>query len=401
VLVLVLAAVASGSAFGSKQQSTKFKKPDIWISNLVPINTATLNYPVLQETMKVYQKWINAQGGIAGHRLQIFFCDSLNQPQAAQDCVRQAADKKVVADVGSFDGSVGDTIMAALEQAKIPLVGGFTGGIGGKEGQNPYAFMLGNSTLSITAVGKQAALDGCKDIVATAADTAAAGPIFAEAANGVKAGGGKTPKNVLLPLVPGDLTSQVARMAGADCLIQGLGVAHAGAVLKAMKQQGMKMKVYGSPNWFTLYSQYPELVVGAKGATGGPPIVAPAWATYRAAWKKYSTQPNLPYDTNVPEGGWISAVVLTKVIQSMKPGTPINAANVYKRLNTTRKLTTGGLTPILNFTKPWVQNPTATRFFNRTAVIGVVKADGSVGCQDPKCSFVDVTSAHFGVPAKK
>jgi hypothetical protein len=103
----------------------------------------------------------------------------------------------------------------------------------------------------------------------------------------------------------------------------------------------------------------------------------------------------------VPEGGWISSVVLTKVIQSMKPGTPITAANLYKRLNTTRKLTTGGLTPILNFTKPWVQNPNAARFFNRTAVIGVVKADGTVGCDKGDCSFRDMTNAAFGIPNKK
>src|SRR6187200_1543773 len=71
LIVLLAASVASSSAFGSQRQA-QFKKPDIWISNLVPINTATLNYPVLQESMKVYQKWINARGGIAGHRLQIF-----------------------------------------------------------------------------------------------------------------------------------------------------------------------------------------------------------------------------------------------------------------------------------------------------------------------------------------
>lgn len=64
-------------------------------------------------------RWINANGGIAGHPLHVTVCDDGGVASQAAACAREAVSGNDVAVVGSFSIAGDPAIVAILQQAKI------------------------------------------------------------------------------------------------------------------------------------------------------------------------------------------------------------------------------------------------------------------------------------------
>ena len=108
----------STSARGSGSGDSPIK-----VMTMVPVASQTVSFPEAKVAAAARVKAINAAGGIAGHPVQLDFCDTKADPNAEPACVRQAAADNDVAIVGAL------TIIPAtydvLKSTGIPLIGGW------------------------------------------------------------------------------------------------------------------------------------------------------------------------------------------------------------------------------------------------------------------------------------
>jgi hypothetical protein len=70
-------------------------------------------------------------------------------------------------------------------------------------------------------------------------------------------------------------------------------------------------------------------------------------------------------------GTWAAYTGMTKIMQGMKGD--ITAASFKDAVSKTTNLDTGGMVPVIDFTKPWTANPPLKRLFNRTVVFSTIK----------------------------
>src|SRR5689334_8349235 len=80
VAALALAACGGGgsssssSSSGTSTPAKKLTGAPIKAMTVASVNTQGPPFPQILETAKVYEKWINDNGGIAGHPLQVVTC---------------------------------------------------------------------------------------------------------------------------------------------------------------------------------------------------------------------------------------------------------------------------------------------------------------------------------------
>ena len=82
-----------------------------------------------------------------------------------------------------------------------------------------------------------------------------------------------------------------------------------------------------------------------------PAVTNPAWKDYKSAVRKYADKSKVELESNNEQSAWVSMMVFWKVAKTIKG--KITAARLTAALNKTKKLSTGGLTPLLNYTKPF------------------------------------------------
>src|SRR6478735_2989636 len=117
-ILAVSLTACGGSSDGSSGSDSTIK-----VMTWAPLKSQLTNYPAIAEAAKAYGKYINAKGGINGHKVQVLICDEGGDPTKATDCARQAIQEHVAAVVGSF-GYTGDATIPLLKGANIAWFGG-------------------------------------------------------------------------------------------------------------------------------------------------------------------------------------------------------------------------------------------------------------------------------------
>jgi ABC-type branched-subunit amino acid transport system substrate-binding protein len=359
------------------------------------VNTQGPQYKNIEETMRVYNSWINAHGGIAGHPLQAHFCDALGTPTGASACARQAVSAHAVAVVGSFTFT-GDAIVPILAAAHIPYFGNCCA-ISASEFTSTDSFPLGNQPLYAVGLVSRAKQDGCKNIVGVIIQGAEAfEPLMNNAA---KALGIKIQKYVSLPATAKDYSSQVAQATGggADCLVMVVSETPYIAWNAAFTQSGSKARMYGPQGNLDSVS-----IKGFTQATNGdviagmyPDISLPQWSDYRAALKQYNADSKQDYNSLGGLGTWTAYMGFAQVVKGMTG--PITAES-FGKAAATAKVNLPGMIPVIDFSKPW--NTTGgpkgyDRIFNHSVVYAKV-VNGKI--VPLTTSFEDVTNLAEGKP---
>ncbi|UGS36961.1 hypothetical protein DSM104329_03373 [Capillimicrobium parvum] len=351
-----------------------------------PIKTMTITsldsqgpvYPNISITAKAYEQWINNHGGIAGAPLQVTVCDEHGKPTDASACARQAVQDKVVAVVGSFS-FLGTNIMPALEKAQIPVFGECCP-ITPPQWTSDISFPMGTQPLYGVGLVKRAVEDGCKNINAVIIDGAQG--FLPPMENAMKAYGMKFGKTVILPPTAQDQSPQVAEATGggADCVIMIVSETPYIAWNQAWVQSGTKARMYGPQGNLDNVS-----IKGLGNALDGniiggmyPDLATTPWAVYRQALKDANADPNQDYNSLGGMGTWAAYTGFTQIAEAI-PGAPqsINAKTYLAQAAKTTNLDTKGMVPVIDFTKPWTENPPFKRLFNRTVVFSTIK-DGKV-----------------------
>ncbi|MFG2791507.1 ABC transporter substrate-binding protein [Streptomyces sp. NPDC048419] len=158
----------------------------ITVMTWAPEQTSATNKPGMPAFARAYARWINAHGGIAGHKLKVLTCNDHNDSVAAAECATTAVKNDVVAVVGSYS-QYGDSYLPTLESAGIPYIGGY--GVTTAEFTSPLSYPVnGGQPALLAGLGKELS-GGCGPVALVRPDSIAGDELPAMLDSGLKVGG--------------------------------------------------------------------------------------------------------------------------------------------------------------------------------------------------------------------
>ncbi|WP_416976456.1 ABC transporter substrate-binding protein [Streptomyces sp. T028] len=357
----------------------------IVVMTWAPVGTAATNKPGMPAFARAYARWINANGGLGGHKLTVLTCNDHNNAVSAAACARRAVKEKAVAVVGSYSQH-SDAFFPHLEGAGIPYIGGY--GVTNAEFTSPLSYPVnGGQPALLAGLGKVLA-DSCAGPVALVRPDTIAGdalPPMLDA--GLKAGGHDESEDQRAAEDATEYSAQAdkalksatggsAGSTGRGCVVPALGDRN-GTFMDSFRRS---REDYPAVNTGSVLGSVDQTVIDASGGASGPYESAYVTGWYPVAsdekWdgmKKVISESAFsdtsidPSDTGV-QTTWIAYNVLRQAVESLGDG-EVSADAVRGALNDGGKFTTGGLTPTLRW-----------KFTSRLAAVGF-----------PRLSNADVT----------
>jgi ABC-type branched-subunit amino acid transport system substrate-binding protein len=386
--------VVALSACGSSGNETK-GGGTLTLMTWAPEATQLTNYPAIIETAKVWGKYINAKGGVDGHKVNILTCDEGGDPTKATNCAREAIQKKVVAVVGSF-GYTGDATLPLLKGAHIAWFGGCCSNTPA-ENTSDNSFLLGDGPAWAAADADRAAADGAKKIAFVGCDGCQT--YLPPMENALKARGMKFHREVTIPAQATDYSPQAAQALadGTDAVILVAGEDQDKAFMTAYRQLGSTAKIYGPQGNLTeeVAKSFPKELEGAVTGNSYADLSDPVWDDYRASLAKYDAPTDINYNTLAGLGTWAAYTAFADVVSGMKG--PITSATFMKAARSDSSVDTGGMTATVDFTHLWTDGPKGyLNLVNRSASFSHFH-DGKL-VPDPG-GFKDYTNAMLGSPS--
>jgi ABC-type branched-subunit amino acid transport system substrate-binding protein len=357
------------------------------------VNTEGLSYKNVEESVHVYQEWINSHGGIAGRPLEANFCDSRGTATAAAACAREAVGDHAVASVSSFSFT-GDAVVPILEAGHTAQLGCCD--VAPSEFSSNINFQFGNQPLYLSGLVVRAAQDGCKQLpVVLVEGSEVFEPLIETAA---QSEGAKIEKFVVLPATPQDYSPQVAEATSGnpDCVLTFFGETNWPAWLTAFQQSGSEAKMYGTQGNFNeiVVNGFEELVEGDVVAGMFPDISTEAWSEYREALQQYEADPSLDYNSLGGMGTWAAFEVFKQIVESM-PGEINN--ETFLKAAATAKVDLPGMLPPLDFAHKWGEDGGPKGFERMVDRCAVYSEFGAGGKLVPSSTeFTDLSEASGG-----
>jgi branched-chain amino acid transport system substrate-binding protein len=342
------AASGEGSSEGAEGSPVKFM-------TIVPLSGNNLTFPAEAAAAEATVKSINAEGGIAGHPIELNVCDDKNDPNEASKCAREAVEEDAVGVVGSYS-LFGENIMSILQPAAIPYVSPCCAQSHG-ELTDDNSFITSSGALISTGTGV-AAGEKCTSAADVVTETPYTEFTVGLIEVGLKYAGYKGSLKVIE--IAGAATDYAGTVAeateGTDCIILSLGQQQALAFLPALKQAGAKEELIGiggNSLGKTVIEKNPEVTEGATIVDYYPPITNKAWTPFVKAFEQYAqpSQKNEDISLLGAETTWIGYNVAKQVGEEIEG--EITADSFLKQLRKASDVETGGVTPSINFTKPF------------------------------------------------
>ena len=397
-VVPLLAASTLVSGCGVLPGSAGGSPAPIVVMTWAPTGTNATNMPGMPAMAKAIEAYVNDQGGLDGRKLKVLTCNERNDAVAVTDCAQQAADAKAVAVVGSYSQE-GSSFISALEADDIPYIGGY--GITEDEYQSVMSFPINGGLPALLAGSGLQLAQTCKRVTLVRPDSITGDqfPIFLD--QGLRTAGRQPVRDLLTKDDANDYTGIAAQAVGDDrsssCVSAVLGD-HTSTFFDALRRSGDQQprvqlsSVIGSVQQAVVdASGGPQSPLeGARITDWYPPASDPRWDEMKSVVKKYAFGDDA---IDVADPGaqttWIAYEVFTKVVRAMGAKADIDADSLQKALNSTSKLSTGGLTPDLGWTDADMLGvPEHPRMVNTKVVYQVVR-DGRLVQARP--GFVDLT----------
>jgi ABC-type branched-subunit amino acid transport system substrate-binding protein len=365
---------SSGDSGGetSEQAADAPKGEPIVTYTITDVNTQGPQYKNIQETTRVYQEWVNANGGINGRPLEAKFCDAKGTPTDAAACARKAVADNAVAVVGNFTFT-GDAIVPILDKAGISYFGNCCA-ISAAELTTDSVYPMGNQPLYSVGLVKRAVDDGCKNINGVIIEGAEAfKPLMDNAAKGLNT---KIGKYVTLPATAKDYSAEVAEATdGADCLVMIVSETPYIAWMPAFAQSGSEARMYGPQGNLNekVAEGFEEVTNGDVIAGMYPDINEPQWEDYRGALEEYEADTEQDYNSLGGMGTWAAYEGFKQVVEGMQGDV---SADTFLEAAGKAQIDLPGMVPPLDFTKPWKEDGGPAgfdRLFNRCVVYSTLE----------------------------
>jgi ABC-type branched-subunit amino acid transport system substrate-binding protein len=372
----VLAVCTSGSTSGAS--APKFKGKPIIVGIIVPTNTSSANFPEAVGAAKGAAIAMNASGGIAGHKVQIDYCNEENDPNAGAQCVRTLQSAGAVAVVSAFSSSNAPGLYNALQGAGIASVGGVV--TSATELSSPVSFPVDAPLLDFIGCGAQfLSVAKVTKFGAVQFDISASDQTIALASLGASSVSKKIDVTQKVPETVTDFTATVNAIAGAGAN---------GVVLSLPEQQSTQYiqtayQLGSKPAYCIADGQVSNASLQKLGAavsnlyqeSSFPPVdlktTVPAMKTFFAQMKVANSQGVASTNVTAIKSTSLRAWVAMQVVKQIATGIqgPITAQSFLKAINVGHAQVVG-LTPPLNFAEktdiPNPGGPTITQIFNPT-----------------------------------
>jgi ABC-type branched-subunit amino acid transport system substrate-binding protein len=373
----------------------------ITVMTWAPSDTKATNKPGMPAFAQAYARWINAHGGINGRKLNVLTCNERNDSVAAAKCARTAVKRNVVAVVGSYS-QYGDSYLPELEGSGIPYIGGY--GVTTAEFTSPVSYPVnGGRPALLAGLGKELA-GSCGPVALIRPDSIAGDELPPMLDSGLKAGGHaaavdqRAADDTTEYSGPSHraLTATTGNPAKKGCVIPALGE----RIDTFMDSFRRDRADYPAVKTAATLDSVDQTVVNESGGQSGPyegsyvtgwyPASSdPRWDAMKKVIKEQAFGDNRidAADAGV-QTTWIAYSVFKSVVASLGSG-DVTSDTVRRALDDGLKVTTGGLTPTLQWSS---ESPLAaigfSRMVNADVTLQVVRQGQLVAA---KKGFVDAT----------
>ncbi|MFF8592500.1 ABC transporter substrate-binding protein [Streptomyces sp. NPDC015220] len=373
----------------------------VTVMTWAPDVTRATNKPGMPAMARAYARWINASGGIAGHKLKVLTCNEGNDSVEAAKCARLAVKEGVVAVVGSYS-QYSDSFFPPLEGAGIPYIGGY--GVTTAEFTRALSYPVnGGQPTLLVGLGKELAAE-CGPVTFVRPDSIAGDELPGLLDAGLKAGGHPAAHDQLAAEDATEYSGQAdraLRQSTAEpgkrgCVVPALGE-RTGIFMDSFRRGREK---YPAVRTAAVLGSVDQTVIDASGGPAGPyegayitgwyPVADdPRWDAMKKVISEEAFGDNRvdPADAGV-QTTWIAYTVLRAVLERIGSG-EVSADTVRRTLNGGLRVDTGGLTPPLRWSGsgPFTGAGFA-RMVNADVTLQVVRRGRLVSATK---DFVDVT----------
>jgi ABC-type branched-subunit amino acid transport system substrate-binding protein len=327
-----------------------------------PQDTGATNKPGMPALARAYARWVNAQGGLGGRKLNVLTCNDHNDSVAAAKCARRAVNENAVAVVGSYS-QYADSFFPVLEGARIPYIGGY--GLTNTEFTSPLSYPVNGGQPALLAGLGSALAGSCGPVTLVRPDTIAGDQLPALLDSGLVSGGHERAHDQRAAEDATAYDDQSARALARE----GTGGGRPGCVVPVLGDRtGTFMDSFRRARedhpdvrTATVLGSVDQTTVNASGGESGPyegayvtgwyPAVGdPAWDALKKLIKEQAFGDN---DVDAADAGvqttWIAYTVFKEVVASLGDG-EVSADTVRRALDDGLEVHTGGLTPDLRWT---------------------------------------------------
>ena len=364
-------AACAGSKGGTASGDSSSQVTAMVITDRTDPSGNSFAYPKNGSVAQSWADWVNAHGGINGRKVNLIICDAQVNANKTADCAREAVQDHVSAVVASYAANSAE-IEPILAPAKIPYMSSYP--VAPSDYNAPIDFPTTSTPFILSGMGYIAG-KLCKHPTLMSLQQPSLEFNDKAITAGVKAGGGSLVRTIVVPQQVTDyapIASQAIQ--GSDCLIVYGGITMASALYPALEHAGATQRVIGLNSQtigHPVDESNPKLTQNGINAGIFPPYSSPVWNNYKAMTVKYGSK-KFDYQDFGAQLTYGGLLVFQNLIASMPKSTPVTAANVLARLKSTTSLSTGGLFPPFNFTKPYGVSG-FTRLFDQSVTFSLVK----------------------------
>ncbi|EGX54821.1 lipoprotein [Streptomyces zinciresistens K42] len=373
----------------------------ITVMTWAPEGTKATNKPGMPAFARAYARWVNASGGIGGRQLKVITCNDRNDSVTAVQCADRAVKENAVAVVGSYS-QYGDTFLPALEGAGIPYIGGY--GVTNAEFTSPLSYPVnGGQPTLLAGLGRELART-CGPVALVRPDSIAGDELPPLLDSGLKAGRHPSADDQLADDNATEYAGQsekALKYATADITKRGCVVPALGDRTSTFMDSFRRAREdYPDARTATVLGSVDQTVINATGGastydgsyiTGWYPVTSDArWAPMKKVISEQAFGDNRidAADAGV-QTTWIAYTVFRKAVEALGGG-EVTAARVRQSLNDGLKVSTGGLTPTLQWKfQDVLASVGYPRLVNREVTLQVVRDGRLVAARK---GFIDVTS---------
>lgn len=390
VVAFAMAGCGGGEDGGdSASAASNLKGTPVKIGQIVDeTSTTALTYHQTPEAARALVKQINANGGIAGHPVELITCDGKSDPNENAACARKMV-RDGVAVVTGFSFNV-DRILPVLDAAEIAWVGAWSGWP--SEFTSKISFPFASARVVGFGMG-QAAAENCERPVIVVMDIPATEE-SAKIVNGALRVNGKPPAPMVkISPAATDYAPQVAEVAQkGDCAVFLASDPNARVFYATMQQLGKDFRIIGLGGTSIndpIIKLAPQATENAISVNLFPVLDGPEFKSYRDAIAQYSDPDKHPFSTISATGTYAALKVISSVAESvLKSGKDVTKATLLTALNNAKQVETDGVLPTLDLSTPLpLDHP---RTFNRSVTFHVVQ-DGKIVPLNGDASFHDLT----------
>ncbi|MDD2922446.1 MAG: ABC transporter substrate-binding protein [Anaerolineales bacterium] len=335
--------------------------------------TADVSTPY-SEGVKGYVDWVNANGGVEGHPIDLTSADYAYKVDQAEQLYTQYVSEGVVAFMGWGTGDT-EALRTKVAADKLPFMSASYAASLLVLNDAPYNFLVGTSYSDQAIIAARWAMDdwktkgnaGAPNFVIIHNDSPFGMAPVADAKAYIEAAGGKF-IDIAMPKGATDYVAELAQMTtfGANYVIVQNVSSPAAVLLKDAKNQGFGAQ-FICLNWCA-----DEILVklagdAAEGVMGTLPFAPPsspeAGHADAAAYLQSQGAKLEDKGLHYTQGWWTMAVMVEGMRIVAKEGKEINGENIRAALETITKFDTGGVTSPITFTAESHRGSDALKLF--------------------------------------